>query len=197
MLIHRKSLAGFTLIELMIAIAIVGVLLVAGLPEAVNWIQNTKIRTTAESFSNGAQLARAEAVRRNTTVEFALTSTVPTVGNVNALVYAAAGPYWMVRKFQTGSVYTAADFVQGGGNEITTSSTVISVSPSDPNVVFDGLGRTDLAAGALTIQVTNPNVGACVAAGPMRCLNVRVQPGGQIRMCDPSVPAASGDTRAC
>ena len=196
MLIHRKSLAGVTLIELMIAIAIVGILLVTGLPEAVNWIQNTKIRSSAESISNGLQLARAEAVRRNTQVEFVLTNSLPTAANVPALALSTSGPYWVVRIFQAGA-YTAADFIQGGGNEVTTSSAVISTSPADANVVFNGLGRTDLAAGAWTIQVTNPNGGACVAAsGPMRCLNVRVQPGGQIRMCDPSILTA-GDTRKC
>jgi len=193
-LIYPKSLAGVTLIELMIAVAIVGILLMAGMPEASNWIQNTKIRTASESISNGLQLARAEAVRRNTQVEFVLTSTVPIAANTPALAPATSGPYWVVRKFQTG-VYTAVDFVQGGGNEVTASSAV--VSGSGDNVVFDGLGRTDLAAGALTIQVTNPTGGVCVAvSGPMRCLNVVVQPGGQIRMCDPAI-ATAGDTRKC
>ncbi|MCC6472780.1 MAG: hypothetical protein IT514_03450, partial [Burkholderiales bacterium] len=44
---------------------------------------------------------------------------------------------------------------------------------------------------------TNPSGGACAAdGGPMRCLNVLVSPGGQIKMCDPAV-AATGDTRRC
>jgi type IV fimbrial biogenesis protein FimT len=111
-----------------------------------------------------------------------------------ALAPATSGPFWVVRKFQTGG-YTVADFVQGGGNEVTSSSAVVSAVDAD--VVFNGLGRTDLAAGALTIQVTNPTGGVCVAAsGPMRCLNVVVQPGGQIRMCDPAI-ATAGDTRKC
>ncbi len=178
----------------MIAVAIVGILLMAGLPEASNWIQNTKIRTASESISNGLQLARGEAVRRNTQVEFVLTSTDPIAANTPALAPATSGPFWVVRKFQTG-VYTVADFVQGGSNEVTSSSAVVSAVDAD--VVFNGLGRTDLAAGALTIQVTNPTGGICVAvSGPMRCLNVVVQPGGQIRMCDPAI-ATAGDTRKC
>jgi len=194
MLIYPKSLAGFTLIELMFAIAIVGILLAVGLPEASKWTQNTKIRTASESVSNGMQLARGEAVRRNTRVEFVLTSTVPIAANTPALVPATSGPYWVVRKFQTGG-YTTADFVQGGGNEVTTSSAVIN-SP-DPSIVFNGLGQTDLGI-PNTIQVTNPNGGACVAvSGPMRCLDVVVQIGGQIRMCDPNPAILAGDTRKC
>ena len=202
MLIYPKSLAGVTLVELMIAITIIGVLLAAGLPEAFNWIQNTKIRSYAETISNGVQLARAEAVRRNTQVEFVLTSTLPVAANTPALVASTSGPYWVVRKWDSTNTYDPADpkapwFIQGGGTEVTTSSAVISTSPADANVIFDGLGRTDLAAGALTVQVTNPNGGACFAlSGPMRCLNVVVQPGGQIRMCDPAITTA-GDTRKC
>jgi type IV fimbrial biogenesis protein FimT len=191
-LIYRKSLAGVTLIELMFAVAIVGILVAAGFPEASRWIQNTKIRTASESISNGLQLARGEAVRRNTKVEFVLTSTVPIAANVLVLAPATSGPYWVVRKSPPGAV---TDFVQGGGNEVTSISTV--VSSTDANVVFDGLGRTDIVAANLTIQVTNPTGGACVAAsGPMRCLNVVILPGGQIRMCDPSI-ATAGDTRKC
>jgi type IV fimbrial biogenesis protein FimT len=101
----------------------------------------------------------------------------------------------VVRKFQTGG-YTVADFVQGGGNEVTSSSAV--VSSTDANVRFTSLGQMTGQVGAnLTIQVTNPTGGACVtASGPMRCLNVVVLPGGQIRMCDPSISTA-GDTRKC
>jgi len=195
MLIYPKSLAGFTLIELMFAIAIVGILLAVGLPEASQWTQNTKIRTASESISNGLQLARGEAVRRNTLVEFVLTSTDPIAANMPALAPATSGPFWVVRKFQTGG-YTVADFVQGGGNEVTSSSAV--VSSTDANVRFTSLGQMTGQVGAnLTIQVTNPTGGVCVAAsGPMRCLNVVVQPGGQIRMCDPAI-ATAGDTRKC
>jgi type IV fimbrial biogenesis protein FimT len=193
-LTYPKSLAGFTLIELMFAITIIGILVAAGFPEASRWLQNTKIRTASESISNGLQLARGEAVRRNTQVEFTLTSTVPIAANTPALAVATSGPFWVVRKFQTAG-YTAADFVQGGGNEVTTTGAV--VSSTDANVVFNGLERTDIVAANLTIQVTNPAGGTCVAAsGPMRCLNVVVLPGGQIRMCDPSI-ATVGDTRKC
>ncbi|HEY6281064.1 MAG TPA: GspH/FimT family pseudopilin [Burkholderiales bacterium] len=199
MLIYPKSLAGFTLIELMFAIAIVGILLAAGLPEASQWTQNTKIRTKSESISNGLQLARGEAVRRNTRIQFMLTNSTPNVATLPALAAgntgSTTGVNWVVMNYQSTGVYTAPDFVQGGGNEVTTSSAAIS--STDATVVFNGLGRSDIVAANVTIQVTNPAGGACVAAsGPMRCLNVVVLPGGQIRMCDPSI-ATAGDTRKC
>jgi type IV fimbrial biogenesis protein FimT len=200
MLISPKSLAGFTLIELMIVITVIGVLLAVGLPEASNWIQNSKIRARSESISNGLQLARAEAVRRNTRIQLMLTNSIPNAATLPALAAgntgSTTGVNWAVMTYQPTGVYTAADFVQGGGNEVTASSA--AVSSTDATVIFNGLGRTDIGAANLTIQVTNPTGGACVtASGPMRCLNVVVLPGGQIRMCDPSIATGAGDTRAC
>ena len=190
MLIYPKSLAGVTLIELMIAITIIGILLLAGLPEAFNWMQNTKIRTTAESISNGLQLARGEAVRRNTQIEFVLTNNDPIAAAMPGLLSDTSGRNWVVRIYQAPNPYTAADFIQGEAE----SSPNVVITSGSPNVVFNGLGRT--ALGATTIQVTNPTGGACIAAGPMRCLNIVVQIGGQIRMCDPSIITV-GDTRRC
>ena len=40
MLIFPKSVAGVTLIELMIAVTILGILLIAGLPESFKWMQS-------------------------------------------------------------------------------------------------------------------------------------------------------------
>ena len=197
MLIYPKSLAGFTLIELMIAIAIVGILFVAGLPEASNWIQNTKIRTASESISNGLQLARGEAVKRNTRIQFMLTNNTPNAATLPTLAAGNTGDLtgvnWVVMNYESTGVYTTTDFVQGSDF----SSPNVTVNAGDATIVFNGLGRNDLASTS-TIQVTNPTGGACVAAsGPMRCLNVVVQPGGQIRMCDPAIAGGSGDTRAC
>lgn len=70
MLTLRRQ-AGMTLVELMIGLAVFGILVMMALPDYTAWIQNTKIRNAAESVQNGLQLARAEAIRRNTDVTFA------------------------------------------------------------------------------------------------------------------------------
>lgn len=62
--------AGMSLIELMIGIAVFGILLALGVPTFARWTQNSQIRNSAEAIHNGLMLARAEAVRRNTTVRF-------------------------------------------------------------------------------------------------------------------------------
>jgi prepilin-type N-terminal cleavage/methylation domain-containing protein len=65
---------GMTLIEMAIGLVIVGLLLVMALPGFGTWLQNSQIRNAAESLQNGLQLTRAEAVRRNTRVQFVLGS---------------------------------------------------------------------------------------------------------------------------
>jgi len=43
---------------------------------------------------------------------------------------------------------------------------------------------------AMTINISNPIGGECqINNGPMRCLNILVATGGQVRMCNPSMPS--------
>jgi len=66
---------GVTLIELAVVLAVVAILFSQAAPAFSAWVHNTQVRTAAESIQNGMQLARAEAIRRNRSVMFWLTST--------------------------------------------------------------------------------------------------------------------------
>ncbi|MEK6664247.1 MAG: GspH/FimT family pseudopilin [Pseudomonadota bacterium] len=178
-----QKIGGVTLIELMIAITLVALLLGLGVPSFGTWIQNTQIRTSAESILNGFNLARAEAVRRNAPTSFVFTNNLPIVGNVNTITPATTGTSWMVRTFQTGGVYTATDFIQGRSGADGSPNAVVAASQA--TITFNSLGRVTPTPGAnITINVTNNT-------GGTRPLNVVVTPGGQIRMCDPNLPTAN------
>ena len=70
-MLSRATLArGFTLIELLITLAIVAIVLALGAPAFGAWIQNTQLRSAAESMLTGIKLARTEATKRNATVRF-------------------------------------------------------------------------------------------------------------------------------
>lgn len=56
---------GFTLLELMIAFAIVGILSAVAIPSISSWIQNSRIDAAAQTLSAGILLARSEAITRN------------------------------------------------------------------------------------------------------------------------------------
>src|SRR5437867_4866837 len=66
---------GFTLIELMVALAILALLFLLGMPSFVAYLRNSEIRSTSESIINGLRTASAEATRLNSRVAFKLTGT--------------------------------------------------------------------------------------------------------------------------
>jgi type IV fimbrial biogenesis protein FimT len=167
----RRNEMGFTLIEVLIVITIIGIAVALGLPSYQNWIQSSQIRTAAESILNGVALARSEAVTRNESVTFTLDaqpSSIWTVADANGTIQSRPTP--------EGSPKAQVNATQGA-------------------ITFSALGRVTPPA-AVTIDVTNPTGGACAdAGGPMRCLRITVN-GGQVRMCDPAV-ALAASPRGC
>lgn len=210
----NRPVQGFTLIEMMITIAIIGVLLALGAPRFAEYLRNAKLRSAAEVFLTGVQLARSEAVRMNAPVEFLLTATDPLPANVGAAVAAANGTNWMVRTADLGTFIDGKFGIEGSGRgtgqltpvRINDIATPASADPDAPpaaptgSIIFNSLGRTNLANQAV-FKFNNPEAGVCVTAGgPVRCLKVIVAVGGQARLCDPAVSAAAvaaGDSRGC
>lgn len=60
--------SGFSLIELMVTIAIVSILLTLGVPSFSAVLRNITLTTQANNFVAAINLARSEAIRRNTAV---------------------------------------------------------------------------------------------------------------------------------
>ncbi len=166
-------------------IAILGILVGYGVPTYRSWLENSQIRTAAESVLNGLQLARAEAARRNSSVSFALT------GNNWSVDMSPMGA-------ASGVFYTAASNVQARSGTEGTRHAVITATLN--TLTFNGLGRVSpTPAGNITFAVTNPTGGICattVDPTGMRCLNVVVEPGGKILMCDPALNGG-GNPQAC
>jgi len=192
---------GVTLIELMIGLVIFGLLLGLAMPSFTAWIQNTRIRTTAESIINGMQLARAEAVRRNANVRFQMMSSL-----TSACAFSDSGTNWVVaRDDASGKCNVAASntvaprTIQSGAGAGSSSTTSVAAADAAGNaahmIVFNGMGQVvvnDDGSGSLATV----NVDSSVLVWPdVRPLRIVIGTGGSLKMCDPNV--SSPDTRAC
>lgn len=172
---------GFTLIELGIALAVLGVLIMLGLPTFTSWIANTKIRTGAEAVLNGVQLARAEAVRQNVQVQFVL-------GGATGVTE------WTVSALGTGGALTTVQ--TRSANEGSSNATVGITPAGATTITYNGMGRiTSNGDGTPTISQIDVCSAAPIPTADMRKMRIVVGAGGNLRMCDPQV--AAGDPRAC
>lgn len=190
---------GFTLIELMVGIAIVGIMLAMGLPAFGNYLANARLKASASTFHALAQFARTEAIRRNGGVELVLTD--DPVTTVNTTNLSATGRNWIVRSVGPGTgTYTLLQ-AKSAQENAQNASGVSSVAISGPTskVAYNGLGGTDQPA-LVAFAFTNPSGGTCTDStglGKVRCLDVRISTTGQTRLCDPAVATGTGDSRAC
>jgi type IV fimbrial biogenesis protein FimT len=199
---------GVTLIEVVVALVIMGVLMAMAAPNFASWMTGTRIRSTAEGLLAGLQYARSEATTRNTQVRFQLTTSLDATCARSTTV-----ANWVVDMVDN----DPADSVEGQCNaapsdtvapsilqvrSATETGAGVVVNAGADQVVFNGLGRQVAIAPAttaptLSIDVTPVSArGSCVASGgKITCLRIVVTPGGLVRMCNPAV--ASGDPQAC
>lgn len=199
----RRPHNGFSLVELIIGMAILAMLMALGMPQYANFIANSRLRATAEGISNGLNTARAEAVKRNARAELVFIDEEPIEALVNALTPVVNGPNWVVRGWvpETNSF----DYIDGkigaegsGGSGVAVEVTTVTSGIYDGTIAFTGFGALN-SAQAITFEVRFPTAGTCdttAIPGPMRCLNVTVSAGGQVRICDPKITDTK-DTRAC
>ncbi len=205
MLMTRRD-RGFTLIEILVSLVIIALMVLVSLPSMTTYLQNSKIGTAAQAYATGMQVARTEAIRRNLPVEFVLTDTDVAVANIeNVAVPSANGGNWLVRVFNpTNSAFDLIEKKSAleGSGQTAGSTPAVSVAGTAqvPTaafggiVAFNGFGGIN-SASEIWLDINNLTGGACFPAGTMRCLRVRVTPGGQVRACDPKL--AAGDSRAC
>lgn len=92
-----QKISGLTLIELMVAVVVVGILLTLAVPSMRTFIQNMRITTQANEFISDLNFARSEAIKRAANVTVCLsdnvTAATPTCGT--------AGTDWAVGRIIT------------------------------------------------------------------------------------------------
>jgi len=171
-----RSAPGFTLVELMVAIAVFATVIAIGGPALRVFIENGRIRSVGESWKYGLSLARNEAVRLNGQVEFVAT---------------ANG--WEVRRVVDGVVLHEAS-----GRE-SIRGLALQVAPADTDrVTFDPFGRAvdpNSSDGSEPMAQVDIRSARPPATSSYRPLRLQLLAGGLARLCDPGV--AADDPRTC
>ena len=171
----KRLARGFSVLEVMVVVAIIGVLLSLGVPSFFTYTQNLQIRSAAEQVNAGLQIAKNEAIRRNALIKLTIgTGTSWTITDPSGVTLQS-------RDANEGSVNVTSALFPNGSTAVT----------------FNGMGRVvplnDDATPALTqINLDNPQISN---ASDRRLLRIVIPLGGAVRMCDPLVTGT--DPRTC
>lgn len=198
MLIPRAASRGFSLIELMVTLVVLGVLLVAAVPAMQSWVVNGQVRTAAEAFQNAARLAQGEAIRRSRTAVLMLTDDTPTLDAAPS----ADGQRWVVRLLER-RIDDGNDtplFVRGGAEPAAGGVTVAG----DALLCFNAFGQlTTLSEDATGLDASCSAPAGAAATEYVfsrdggRTLKVLIAGGGQVRLCDAAKTLSDTDPDGC
>jgi type IV fimbrial biogenesis protein FimT len=181
----KIGISGFSLVEVLIALAILSIVIALGMPSYSAWIQNATLRNAAESILNGLQTARIEATKRNTPVQFIMdTGTSWTV----ACPLSADCPV---------AVPTIDQRAAGAGTAAGIVVTPNAALPDPVVVTFDSLGgRANPPVGSGVARIDLTNDPAKLSAADSKPLSIIIETGGSVRMCNPLITVID-DPRKC
>lgn len=176
---------GFSLVELMVVVALLAILLSLAAPAFNVWIANAKVRAANESLQSALRLAQAEAQRRFRQVVFFRTTDTSCT---TATTAAATGTNWVVKSIAM-DANDESEVVQCGQLTDAPASLTL-VGPTA--LCFSSAGRliavTDPAIGGPACAINNTTGVSSidvqgVTAGSRR-LRVYANLAGNVRSCD-------------
>lgn len=181
---------GFTLIELVVTLTVLGLLVALGMPSMSDWMASLRIRNAAESAQSGLSKARMEAMRRNRVVTYWIVT-----DKTSGCTLTSTAASWVVSLdnpaghcADTASTTVTPRLIEAYGAADGAGDVVVTASAT--SVSFNGFGQVVSAGAPIAIDLSNTIAGS-------RKLRVTIAPGGAIHMCDPDPSIPAGDSRKC
>jgi len=153
---RQRALArGFTLIELMVGLAIGAMLLMVGAPFFGDYINNSRLRESGNTLFAETLFAQSEAIKRNATM----------------------------RVVVTGSKVETRNMLAGGAGELVREVSFAEPVAALANASFD-IGSDGRPAPFGTAVAVNLGISGLSCSGAnVRCPGLRVDAGGAVRLC--------------
>jgi len=154
---HRKD-RGFTLIELMVTLAVAGILMVIAIPSFRNITLKNRLSTTANQFVDALNTARMEAVKRNDYAQFCSDVAANNGGDTLGSKCGTQMGAVILEEDATKGVYYQAQA------PVTGVTTPLQVSGSIRGVRFDGQGIAYVPGTTTLVDDATPVVDLCTPA---------------------------------
>ncbi len=199
------------MIELVIVVAIIGIMLGVGLPSIRTWMRNTEVRGAADSIISGMQRARAEATRTNQCVAFVLTNAnfradwqVITDSNqaCNTFVAPFNNPPTVAARVlvlnenapNNSRIRIGASLNLLPDTAVGLQNPLLAAGQNMPNAVFifNGFGRLEPSIAANVPRYVDILDPTAVGDPRVRRLRIQINTGGEVRMCDPAFSTDPG-----
>ncbi|HSI53572.1 MAG: GspH/FimT family pseudopilin [Ramlibacter sp.] len=140
---RRARHGGFTLIELMVTLTILGIMMGVGIPSFRNFIAAQRVKSAAYDMTAALIFARSEAIKRNASITVAPTSGTNWAGG------------WTVKAGTT--TLQEQQVLSGAVVEKAASASTIPA-----NFVYGANGRLSSAASTQYLQISNGSTYKCV-----------------------------------
>ena len=143
-----NRMPGFTIIELMIAVALLGVLTAVAVPSFNTFIEKQKLRTDSESFAKALSFARAEAIvslSQSVTVRWNTTASDIAINDTSvspAIAQTLSPGFVAVMDGVTNEFLKVTEYKDSGS--------VSADNDTDDTITFDSLGRLNGTDGSIS-----------------------------------------------
>lgn len=157
---------GFSAIELMVVVAIIGIVTSVAVPAFMNMLQRNRLKTVMQSFQDDLQFARTEAVKQSRNILINRTRTSTAVGNwcyglstktaCNCTVTTTTDANYCEIKIVSGASFSTVSMFSATGNStfnfrrgtIGANGVTFNTTKYAARVVFSDVGRVRICTPA-------------------------------------------------